>query len=94
MSSTIHPTLKWKSLESNLKSTNNELTPLKLEHPFTFHMESLCTSGLLCKVKEVHKNIAKSLFTTSGIRSKKDTKGFLLSIVPLFTIARSLMYLE
>jgi len=57
-------------------------------------MENLCISGLLCKVKEVHKNIAKSLFTTSGIRSKKDTKGLLLSIVPLFITVRSLMYLK
>jgi len=57
-------------------------------------MENLCTSGLLCKVKEVHKSIAKSLFTISGIRSKKDTKGLLLSIVPLFITTRSLMYLE
>jgi hypothetical protein len=95
MSYVIHPTLKWKSLKSNSKSINNELIPIKPEHPFMFHMESLCTSGLLCKVKEVHKSIAKSLFTISGIKSKKeDTKGFLLSIVPLFITARNLMYLE
>jgi hypothetical protein len=91
MSFVIHPTLKWKSFESNSKFTNNELIPIKPEHLFMFHMESLCTSGLLCKVKKVHKSIAKSLFTING--SKKDTKGLLLSKVRLFTTAKSLMYL-
>ncbi len=94
MSSVIHPTLKWNCLEFNSKSTNNQLTPIKLEYPFMFRMESLCSSGLLCKVKEIHTSIAKSLFTISGIRSKKDTKGLLLSIVPLFIITRSLMYFK
>jgi len=31
MSSIIHPTLKWKSLESKSKSTNNEFTPSILQ---------------------------------------------------------------
>ncbi len=57
-------------------------------------MESLCSSGLLCKLKEVHRSIAKSLFTANGVKSRKDTKEFLLKIVSLFTTARSLMYLK